>query len=381
MRGAWKIGSVAGIAVQVHWTFLILLAWVALAYGAEGGPAAALRGALLICLLFATVVAHELGHAMAARWFGVRTLDITLLPIGGVARLERFPEEALPGLVIALAGPLVSGLIAAVLLGGALVVGGPLALLPGPGASLVVQLGLANLLLCLFNLLPAFPMDGGRALRAALAAFVGSLAATRYAAAVGRVMAALFGVVGLMSNPFLLLIALFVWLQGAAEEQAALVRHALRRRTVVDALARDVRVLPPGTTVADAAMLLQHGLQQEFPVVGDGRLVGVVGQGDLVRALAAGFGRAPVTEVMRRDVAPLPLATPLTAAYERLQEAAAAGLRALPVVDEGGELVGLVGLDTVAGLMAVAAAAAAARPRPGRDRFEMPALGAAGRAA
>lgn len=376
MRGAWKIGSIAGIAVQVHWTFLILLAWVALAYGAEGGPAAALRGALLISLLFATVVAHELGHALAARRFGVRTLDITLLPIGGVARLERFPEGAVPGLVIALAGPLVSGVIATVLLGGALLLEGPLVLLPGPGTPLLVQLGLANLLLCLFNLLPAFPMDGGRALRAALVAFVGPLMATRYAAAVGRVMAAMFGVVGLMSNPFLVLIALFVWLQGAAEEQAALVRHALRGRTVADALVRDVRVLAADALVGDAAHDLQHGLQQEFPVLLDGRLAGVVGQADLVRALAAGRGDAPVAEVMRRDVAPLPLGLPLTRAYERLQLAAAAELRSLPVVEQG-ELVGLLGLDTVTSLMAVEAAAAVARPRAGRDPLDAGALRAA----
>lgn len=348
-RGVWRLGRLAGITLQVHWSFLILLAFVGLAHGVDQGVFAGLRGVLFITLLFATIVLHELGHALVARWFGVRTLDITVLPIGGVARLERFPEGALEGLTIALAGPFVSAAIAGALLGGAWLAGGSALAAPSATGPLLVQLGWANLALCAFNLLPAFPMDGGRALRALLVPWAGPLGATRYAAAIGRAVAALLGLVGLLGNPMLVLVAAFLWLQGTAEEQAAIVRHAMRGRTVADALIRDVRAVPAQARVAEVAQLVLHGLQQEFPVLSGDRLVGVVSLTDLVRALAAGKGDLAVGLVARRDLAPVDVDLPLATAHERLLEA---GLRALPVTQQGA-LVGLVGLDTIGGLLAV----------------------------
>lgn len=360
MRSTWPLGRVAGITVQVHWTFLILLTWVAVTQGIGGGLTAAGRSALFLTLFFATIALHELGHALAARRFGVRTLDITLLPFGGVARLERFPDGALEGFVIALAGPAVSAGIAVALLGGAWLLGGRELVTPQEASPLLVQLGWANLVLFLFNLLPAYPMDGGRALRAALVPWLGPLGATRRAASIGRGMAALFGLVGALTNPMLVVVAIFVWMQATAEEQDAVVRDALSGRTVADALIRDVRVVPAHARVGDTAQLLLHGLQQDFPVVAGDHLVGVVRQDDLVDALAAGRRDVVVLDVMRRDVSPLELDTPLAAAHEHLR---ALRQRVAPVVQDG-RLVGLVGVDTIAGLLAIETATPAPERQP-----------------
>lgn len=359
-RGLWPLGRVAGITVQVHWSFLLLVGWVAMAHAAAGGPSAALPAALFVVLLFGTVVLHELGHALAARAFGVRTLDITLLPIGGMARLDRIPDGALEGLTIALAGPLVSAVIAAVLLGALFLAGGWAAIAPRAELSLLAQLGWANATLCLFNLLPAFPLDGGRALRALLVPPLGPLGATRRAAQVGRAVAAALAVVSPLASPMLLLIALFIYVQGTVEEQVAEAQEALRGRTVASALARDVLVVAPETRVREAAELLRHGLQRDFPVVIGDRLLGLVGQPELLRALAAGRREATVLEVMRRDVPAVPLRLPLATALERLEEH---GQQVLPVCDDDRRFVGLVGVDTIAGLLAVHAASAGA-PAP-----------------
>ncbi len=357
----WRIGRVAGITLRLHWSTLLVFAWVALAQGIGHGPLGAAEGLTFIVLLFVSIVAHELGHALAARWFGVRTVDITLLPIGGLARLERLPEGALEGFVVALAGPLVSAQLAVGLLGLAHLAGA--SLWPEDGrVALLVQLGWANAGLWLFNLLPAFPLDGGRALRSLLVPFVGSLEATRRAAAVGRILAVLIGSLVLFGSPMAVLVAAFIWIQGAAEERAAVLQDALAGRTVAEALSRDVRALSLGATVQEAADLLRHGLQQDFPVVdADGAVAGLVSQGDLVQALAAGRHQDPVWELVAPGVDVVTLSAPLAAVHERLLQAAAGGHRALPVVD-GGRFVGLVGLDTISALLAITAAER--RPRP-----------------
>jgi len=220
MSWSWRIGRIAGIDVYVHATFLLLLAWEALRhYQAHGDPAEALAGLVFVLVLFGIVVLHELGHALAARSYGIRTRDITLLPIGGVARLERVPREPGQELVVALAGPAVNVVLAAgIYLGLALGRG------PSPygeslrvGGGFLDRLFWVNVSLAVFNLLPAFPMDGGRVLRAVLALRLDYVRATRVAASVGQGLAFLFGILGLIYDPFLIFIALFVWL-GAAEE-------------------------------------------------------------------------------------------------------------------------------------------------------------------
>ncbi len=223
MSWSWKLGRVAGIDLRVHATFLLLVGWVALSnYFASGHQVgAAVGGVVFILSVFGIVVLHELGHALTARRFGIRTRDITLLPIGGVAQLERMPDQPKQELLVALAGPAVNVALAALLFGAIALTGGSVAIntdVPGTG-SFLSQLFWVNVSLAAFNLLPAFPMDGGRALRAVLAMRTTSLRATRIAARVGRAMAWVLGGLGLFFNPMLLVIALLVWM-GATGEQA-----------------------------------------------------------------------------------------------------------------------------------------------------------------
>jgi Zn-dependent protease len=200
---SWSIpvGTVKGTVIRLHVTFLLFLLWIGIAHYTEGGPEAALEGVLFIALLFLCVLLHEFGHILAARRYGVQTPDIVLLPIGGVARLERIPEEPAQELVVALAGPAVNLVIAALLF---LALGG----LPddsfelqNPGVGLLARLASANLFLVLFNLLPAFPMDGGRVLRAFLAHRLGYARGTQVAASIGQGLAFAFGLLGVIGGP------------------------------------------------------------------------------------------------------------------------------------------------------------------------------------
>ena len=176
----WSIPilRVAGIQLRIHITFLLLIAWIAFAYYTQGGSSAAVGGVLFILLLFGCVVLHEFGHALAGKAFGINTPDITLLPIGGVARLERIPDEPVQELVIAAAGPAVTALIAL----GAFIGGGSWDYPPTTKTSIPDLLFTMNVVLLLFNLLPAFPMDGGRVLRALLATRMSYARATQIAA-------------------------------------------------------------------------------------------------------------------------------------------------------------------------------------------------------
>jgi len=209
---------VAGTDVKIHVTFFLLLGWVGLMW-LPGGVAAAIAGMVFVCLLFACVLLHEFGHVFAARAFGVRTPDITLYPIGGVARLERMPEKPSQELIVALAGPAVNVVIALALfglIGMSTVLGG----LTNPGSSLLVQLAVVNVWLVLFNMIPAFPMDGGRVLRSVLAMKLGHYRATEIAAKVGKFMAVVLGIAGLFVSPMLILIAIVVYF-GASQELLA----------------------------------------------------------------------------------------------------------------------------------------------------------------
>jgi Zn-dependent protease len=221
MTGSLRLGTFSGIPVFVHWTFLLLLGFVALSQlVVSGSIAVAMSGVALVAVIFGCVVLHEFGHALAARRYGIGTRDVTLLPIGGIARLDRMPHSPKQELRVALAGPAVNLAIAGLL--------GVWLFLASPGmtgGSFAARLLSVNLALAVFNMLPAFPMDGGRVLRALLAQRIGHFEATEVAAKIGRGVAVVFGIIGLLWNPMLILIALFVWF-GAGQEAAMARRRA-----------------------------------------------------------------------------------------------------------------------------------------------------------
>jgi Zn-dependent protease len=332
---AWRIGRIAGIEIYVHATFVLLVGWVALSHLLYGqGALHALSGVLLMLAVFAVVVLHELGHALVARRFGIRTQDITLLPIGGVARFDRIPDEPVQELLVALAGPAVNVALAALLGGAAALLDGPLGLDAVASASspFLTKLMWINVSLAVFNLVPAFPMDGGRVARALFAMRMDYVRATDLAARLGQGFAVLFGLVGVFLNPLLVLIALFVWI--GAQQEAGLVhaRSSLHGVTVRQAMITDYRVLSADETVGHALEHALAGFQEDFPVVQDDRVVGLLRHIDLLRAMAAGELEVPVERVMKRDVPVADETEPVVLAAERFRED---DRHAIPVVRDG----------------------------------------------
>ncbi len=361
MSWSIPIGTVRGTVIRLHLTFLLFLLWIAVAHYSAGGPQAALEGVLFISLLFLCVLLHEFGHITAARRYGVQTPDVILLPIGGVARLERIPEEPAQELVVALAGPAVNVVIAALLylaLGGFVPEGG--LEIDNPGVGLLERLLAANLFLVVFNLIPAFPMDGGRVLRAFLAYRFGYARGTQIAATVGQALAFAFGLWGLVGgNPMLVFIALFVYLAATSEAHAAQMRDVSRGMIVDDAMVTRFEALTPASRVADAVECLLRTTQHEFPVVdGGGRLLGLLTRDEMIKALRERGPEAPVTEVMRTDI---PVIRDRRNLDEALRLMQGQRLPAVGIADASGRLVGLVTPENVGELMMVEAA----RPRGG----------------
>ena len=367
MKWSWKVGRLAGIDLRVHATFVILLAWLALAsYRASGTGIGALRGVLFTLALFGSVVLHELGHALVARRFGVPTRDITLLPIGGVARLEYMPDKPKQELWIALAGPAVTLAIVIALYMIARSAQQPLigtTAVIGTGGSFIAQLMWVNISLLAFNLLPAFPMDGGRLLRALMALRMNYLRATEIAARIGRSFALLFGIIGLFYNPFLVLIALFVWLGAAGEAAEVQMRSSLEGVPVERVMIRDVQTLGPRDTLDLALGYVLAGFQEDFPVVEEGSVVGVLTRNALIEGVTRRGREALVGDVMEQSFRTATPQEPVEQAMARLRESRC---RTLPVISDHA-LRGVLTLHNVGEfLMIDAALRAAPSPHPTR---------------
>jgi len=355
MGWSLPIFRIAGIQLRIHVTFLLLIGWLAFGYYAQGGSPAAAEGIIFVLLLFHCVVLHEFGHALAAKAFGINTPDITLLPIGGVARLERMPEEPKQELLIAVAGPAVNVVIAL----GLFVAGGSfINPFVNPAApervGLVSQLLIINVLLVAFNLLPAFPMDGGRVLRALLATRMSYARATQIAATVGQGFAFVFGFIGLIWNPFLIFIALFVYIGASQEAALAQMKDVSRRFPVSSAMVREFRTLPEDATLEEAVDALLATSQHDFPVVDEtGNVAGVLTRHDLIAALRKNDPALRVGDVMRRNIPTVTTGTRFEEAFRIMQEC---NCPAVPVLDSMKRLVGLLTPENVTELMMIQSA-------------------------
>ncbi|MCC7181327.1 MAG: site-2 protease family protein [Acidobacteria bacterium] len=347
----------------MHPTFLLLLVFVGWQHWLLGKTIAAVFGGIVFILaLFACVVLHELGHALTARRYGIKTKDITLLPIGGVARLERMPSDPIQELWVALAGPAVNVVIAGLLYAwlwttSSLAPIEEVNVVQGP---FLERLMMVNAFLVGFNLLPAFPMDGGRVLRALLATRMEYTRATQLAATLGQSMAFLFGFLGLTSgNPFLIFIALFVWIGAAQEASVVQMKSALGGIPVSRAMITAFHPLAPDDSLKRAVELLLTGTEQDFPVMLEGHVVGVLTLRDLQNGLARKGDAVAVGEVMRRDVPVVDANDMLESVFQALQST---GARIAAVVRDG-RVVGLVTPDNVGEFVMVQSSLAAHRGR------------------
>lgn len=348
MTWSFSIGRLLGSELRVHATFFLLLAWIGSAAWIAQGPTAAMVNVAFILAIFACVVAHEFGHALMARRFGIRTPDITLLPIGGMARLEKIPEDPGQEIAVALAGPAVNLAIWGVI---ALVLGvptdfGSLQAIEDPSEGFLARLAAVNLFLVMFNMIPAFPMDGGRVLRAVLATRLDRVSATRVAARAGQTIAFVFAFWGLSAgNPLLLLIAVFVFMAAAAESTDVALHATAHNVPARDAMITSFETLSPDDDLETAARSLVRTTQTEFPVIDtDGSLVGMLTRAAIATCLYQENAAKRVSAAMVSDIAHLKLDDPLEAV---LGELAKPGAVAVAITGRQGDFLGYITKENV----------------------------------
>ena len=355
MTWSWKLARIAGIDIYVHVTFLMVIVWIGVIHWSQNETlGAVIEGVGFILALFACIVLHEYGHALTARRYGIRTRDITLLPIGGLARLERMPDVPAQELWVALAGPAVNVIIAAVLFIWLQASGSwqPLDSVDVASGAFAQRILLANVFLAGFNLLPAFPMDGGRALRALLATRMEYTRATQRAAQIGQGMAVLFAFVGFQGNPMLIFIALFVWIGAGQEASMVQMKSSLAGIPVRRAMLTHFSTLTPASTLGDAVDLLLTSSQQDFPVVDEGNLEGILTRSNLLKALTRTGRTALVGDSMERTCPTAESGEMLDAVLAR---ARSGECHTVPIVERGA-LVGLLTMDNVGEFLMIQAA-------------------------
>ena len=352
MSWSIKLFQVKGIDVKIHLTFVLILIWVAYNWGAAAGPGSpgVVFGLIATLLLFACITLHELAHSFVALGFGIRVHDILLLPIGGVSQIEEMPDKPSQELRIAVAGPLVSFALAAGLYVILLVVGSTtrtpidltLSSISPSWVGMLAYLAAANLLLGLFNILPAFPMDGGRILRALLALRLDYAKATGIAVTIGQALAIALGLFGFITgNLPMILVAFFVWLGASQEGGDVRSRGVLGDMRVGQAMTRGPLTLNPNDPLLRAIDLTLSSEQSDFPVLDatNTRVVGLLAREDVLRGVRAHGAAAPVADAMQTT---FPTATPDELLYDLQRRMLSEGGHVMPVVDASGQLVGLL---------------------------------------
>ncbi len=344
MSWSIKLIRVKGIDIKVHLTFVLILVWAAYRWGVGmgGGPKGALYGIVVILLLFVCVTLHELAHSLTAVRYGVKVRGITLLPIGGISQMEEMPKKPKEELLMSVVGPLTNFVIAAVLI----VVSVPFSWKIGLSAQqlnevlgsvrwsgLPSYLAIANIMLGIFNLLPAYPMDGGRVLRSVLALRLDHAKATAWAVNIGQGMAWLLGLWGVLSGVWtLVIIAVFIYLGASQEGQMIEAKGVLGKLSVRQAMTGKFQTVRPEAPLSEVVDLILHSFQTDFPVVEEGRLAGFISEFDLVGALKTYGPEVAVKQVMKTEV---PTADPDETLFEARQRMGMARLKSMPVLKEG----------------------------------------------
>lgn len=350
MGWSLTIGRIAGTDIRLHITFLLFLAWIGIADYLSGGVPAALDSLAFILLVFLCVTLHEFGHIAMARRFGIRTPHVILSPIGGIASLERMPDKPVQELLVAVAGPLVNVVIVLLLIA---VFGFGVEGVASAGfasATLADRLFAVNVMLVLFNMVPAFPMDGGRVLRAVLAMRMGARRATAVAARIGQGFALLFMLLGAFYNPILVFVGLFILFAAASEEQSAAFAGFATRLKVRDAMEPSPILLAAGEPLSKAVDALLSSAQKEFPVLdGQGRIAGILDRDLMILGLRDQGATTPVGAVMRPSQ-PLFTDQPLIDAFTRMR---GTGAKAEVVLEPSGKVAGILTNENIAEMMMI----------------------------
>ena len=355
MGGSFKIGRFSGIDVMVHWTFFLLLAFFAfIGYQTSGSVVGALTSTLVIVVLFLCVLLHEFGHSLVAQRLGLEIRSITLLPLGGVSNLESLPEKPADEVKITLAGPLVNVVLAPIFFSVGLLFGAvprmPADLFTGIGSvgQFFFYLAYLNVVLAVFNLIPAFPLDGGRILRALLATRLGAVRATDISSAVGQLFAIAFFLIGILGGNLLLaLVAVFIYFGATGEAQMVRQQEKTRGLSVLEVMGTKPRTetVTPYHTFGQVLDSVMHGYQEDFPVVDEnGKLIGMITRDEIMAAAHSPERYSSVRDLMKTNIPTISSQDDLFEDGLRLLQQS--GLRALPVT-ENGELVGMLTIEDV----------------------------------
>ncbi|MBK6566127.1 MAG: site-2 protease family protein [Saprospiraceae bacterium] len=345
MNYSLQLGKISGIKIQVHWTFILIIGWIVYVnLQAGANPAQLVWAVMFVLTLFVCVLLHELGHALAAKKYHIVTKDITLLPIGGVARLESIPEKPKQELVVALAGPLVNFVILIILLPFIWKIGIPDIdnIQFTDQTNFVYKLMIVNLWLAVFNLIPAFPMDGGRVLRAVLSFSMPRVKATEIAAKMGQLLSIIFVILGFFYNPFLIFIGFFIFIGAQSEVEMTRAKFSLEGKYVFDILMKDFPTLQKRNTIKDSIHDILNSQHKNFLIMDENTPVGTLNRNEIIDALSKGLETSPVGAVMNPGLISLDINTPLEEAFQLLQ-----GQSNLVPVFENGVLVGALDYENI----------------------------------
>ncbi len=348
MKGSFKLGNIAGIGVFIHWTFSILIVYIIYSNYRAGHDAERIGWMVLFVLsIFVTVFLHELGHALAAKRYGIKTQDITILPIGGLARLERMPEKPMQEFVVAIAGPAVNIALAGIT---ALFITMPAAneltilLMNGVnGSNFFLNFFIVNIWLAVFNLIPAFPMDGGRVLRALLSLKMQRHTATTVAARIGQLLALGFIFLGFFSNPFLIFIGVFIILGAQAEAEMTKAGFMMKGIMVKDILMKKYETIEENDTIETAVNKLLNGQCKNFVVTANQQPVATLGRDQIIKALSDNGKQTILHSVADKE----PIRLNANQSLEEVYPVMIAGKNSLAFVYDKHEFIGVLDLENI----------------------------------